>query len=229
MFTTPTEDYSPDPTLTPQQHRVITSLACGDSITQAAVAEGLHRNTIGYWRRTVPAFARELEFALREQRQYWHDQAIQLAPQAIQTIFETLTNPESSPSLRFRAATLIVKMATDPDSKALKAFSTLPPELEAQSGQVLAWRKQNSQNLCTVQGAQDAQNCTKPTPASSPEPGQRTAVVQSQIPEPAQNCTNPAPQPSRNSQCPCGSKLKFKRCCANKPQSPRSDDLPQAA
>src|SRR5271154_3182831 len=161
MFTTPTEDYSPDPTLTPQQHRVITSLACGDSITQAAVAEGLHRNTIGYWRRTVPAFARELEFAQREQRQYWHEQATQLAPQAIQTIFETLTNPASSPSLRFRAAALIMKMVTDPGSKAAKAFPLLPPEVEAISGQMLSQRKETGA-VATVKAAQD---CTKPEPA----------------------------------------------------------------
>src|SRR5271163_2296788 len=137
MKTTPAPDYSPDPTLTPQQHRVINLLVDGNSITQAAVAENIHRNTIGYWRRTIPAFARELEFALREQRQHWHDQAIQFAPQAIQSIWETLTNPESSPSLRFRAAALILKMATDPESKALKAFPTLPAELEALSGQTL--------------------------------------------------------------------------------------------
>src|SRR5271163_2148552 len=104
MKTTPAPDYSPDPTLTPQQHRVINLLVDGNSITQAAVAENIHRNTIGYWRRTVPAFARELEFATREQRHYWHEQATLLAPQAIQALRDSLTSPESSPSLRFRAA-----------------------------------------------------------------------------------------------------------------------------
>ena len=59
-------DYSPDPTLTEQQHRVIARLACGWSIHLAAKSEKLHRNTVGYWRRTIPAFARKLEFASRE-------------------------------------------------------------------------------------------------------------------------------------------------------------------
>jgi hypothetical protein len=111
---TPIPDYSPDPTLTPQQHRVLTLLAAGNTITQAAAAVNIHRNTIDYWRRTHPAFAREQEYAQCEQRNYWHEQATRLAPQAIQAIEDCLTNPASSPSLRFRAAALIIKMAAQP-------------------------------------------------------------------------------------------------------------------
>jgi SEC-C motif len=226
----PTPDLSPDPTLTPQQHRVINLLAEGNSITQAAAAENIHRNTIGYWRRTCPAFARELEFALREQRLYWHEQATRLAPQAIQTIFETLTNPESSPSLRFRAATLILKMAADPESRALKAFPTLPAELEAQTGQTLGWRKEKIVRSIE-EIAKAEQNCTTPGPETSENPESLQTV---QIPHTAQNCTNPqpirvAPKPGRNSSCPCGSKLKFKRCCANKPPTAGYDPLPKSA
>jgi len=62
----PIADHSPDPTLTEQQHCVIARLACGWSITQAAKSADIHRNTVGYWRRTIPAFARKLEFASRE-------------------------------------------------------------------------------------------------------------------------------------------------------------------
>jgi hypothetical protein len=185
------QDYSLDPTLTPQQHRVITLLAAGNSITQAAEAEGLHRNTVGYWRRTSPAFCRELELAIREQRLYWHEQATQLAPQALAVIQDTLTNPNTSPSLRFRAATLILKMATDPNAKAIPRFSTLNLELEAVSGQVHALRKELL--VRSPQIANDAQDCTK--------------------------TVRKAPEPGRNSLCPCGSGLKYKRCCADPPRS----------
>ena len=204
MTTEEPTDYSPDPTLTPLQHRIITRIASGQPITQSALDEKIHRNTVAYWRRTIPAFARELEFATREQRLYWHEQAILLAPQAIDAIQSALTSPDSSPSLRFRAAALILKMATDSQSKALQGFPTLPAELEAMSGQMLGWRKESQ---------------TQPEPAA---PDTNFDIVQAaKISVAAQNCTKPqpirvTPQPGRNEICPCGSSLKYKRCCAGK-------------
>jgi hypothetical protein len=196
MNQAPTMDFSPDSTLTPQQHRIVTLLAAGNTLTEAAAAENIHRNTIGYWRRTVPAFARELEFAVREQRLYWHEQATSLAPVAIQVIEDCLTNPNSSPSLRFRAATFLLKLAIDPQAKAIRPLATVAPELEAISGQMLAMRKEiNEEKIDTVQATEvyvAAQNCTKPQPIRV------------------------APQPGRNQTCPCGSGVKYKRCCIAK-------------
>jgi uncharacterized protein YecA (UPF0149 family) len=201
---TPVPDYSPDPTLTPQQHRIITLLAAGNSITQAAALENLHRNTIANWRRTVPAFARELEFAQREQRQYWHEQATRLAPLAIRAIEETLTNPNASPSLRFRAATLILKLLTDPQTKPTKGFPPLSPETEALQGELLQMHK-DSQMHKAAQSAQQPEELASFRPPES-------AVSAAE--KPAQICTKP--QRSRNSQCPCNSGLKYKRCCLSK-------------
>jgi uncharacterized protein YchJ len=223
----PAPDYSPDPTLTPQQHHIISLLAAGNSIAQAAAAENLHRNTLANWRRTIPAFARELEFALREQRLYWHEQATRLAPLAIQVIEETLTNPNASPSLRFRAAALIIKLATDPNAKALKTHDTLPAELAALDDQKRAWRKQ-----IAAETASDAQSCTN---ASTPDDPEIFDIEQSaKISVDAQTCTKPqpirvAPKPGRNEPCPCGSNLKFKRCCANNPAIPDFEALRRIA
>jgi hypothetical protein len=153
-----TEDFSPNSSLTPQQHRIISLLAAGNSITAAAEQEQIHRNTIGYWRRTSPAFARELEHALSEQRLYWHEQATELAPKALAAIEAALTNPDSSPSLRFRAAVLILKLATDPQAKAIPHFPTLSPELESVSGQVHALRKELF--VQSPKSEEPAQECT---------------------------------------------------------------------
>ena len=212
MITEEQTDYSPDPTLTPLQHRVITRIASGQSITQASAEENIHRNTVAYWRRTIPAFARELEFATREQRLYWHEQAILLAPQAIGAIQSALTSADSSPSLRFRAAALILKMATDPQSKALKGFPTLPAELEAMSGQMLGWRKESQ-----------AQQSDPPAPETNFDIVQAAKTFVA-----AQSCTKPqpirvTPQPGRNEICPCGSNLKYKRCCAGKSGAGKSN------
>jgi len=52
-------------------------------------------------------------------------------------IGECITDPKSSASLRFRAATFVINLATDPQQKAVAGFPTLPAEVEAISGQML--------------------------------------------------------------------------------------------
>ena len=193
MTPIPIADYSPDPTLTEQQLSVIKFIATGYSIAAAADVERIHRNTVGYWRRTIPAFARELEFACCEQRRLWHDEAVQLVPRAFRAIEDCITDPKSSPSVRFRAATFIINMATDPQRKAVKGFPTLPADVEAISGQMLAQSEPEAEN-------------------SVVQPAKTEKTAQS-----AQTPVRVTPQPGRNTVCPCGSGIKFKRCCLNKP------------
>ncbi len=152
--------FSPDPTLTPAQHCVLSLLAVGASISKAAAAVNVHRNTIANWRRTVPAFAREFELASREGAHYWSDQATNLAGKAVAVLTEILDNESANPSLRLRAALKVLEMAT----------------------------------------------VRKPEPAVQPET----------VHNPAQSRTTRY-EPGRNSPCPCGSGVKFKRCCAAVP------------
>jgi hypothetical protein len=179
--------------LTPQQMRIVALLSQGHSIAHTATQENLHRNTIANWRRTHPAFAHALDSALTEQRNYWQEQATRLAPFAMQAIEDCLTNPNASPSLRFRAATFIMKMATTVHKSAQS--SALPS-----AAPLTTTKEEDFEEL-----------------ASFCQPPQITP----EIPKPAQTCTKPQPirvptQPSRNAQCPCNSGLKFKRCCLSK-------------
>jgi hypothetical protein len=180
-------DYSPDPSLTEQQHRIIARLACGWSIHLAAKSEKLHRNTVGNWRRTNPAFARELEFAYREQRRYWQDEAIQLASSAMRAISECINDSKTSPSVRFRAAAFIINMATDSQQKATKGQMLAQPKEEPAP----APETENSV-VQTAKTEKTAQRCTNAQPVRV------------------------TPQPGRNETCSCGSGLKFKRCCLSK-------------
>jgi hypothetical protein len=141
------------PTLTEQQHRIIARLASGWSINLAAKSEGIHRNTVGNWRRTNPTFARELEFAASEQRRCWQDEAVQRAPLAIQTIGECITDPKTSPSVRLRAATFIISMAADPEPKARKIGRELAKTSEPVQAAEISKTAQNAQPPL---GAQDA-------------------------------------------------------------------------
>ena len=191
-----TQRYSPDPDLSPAQHHVLSLLAQGVSTTEAAAAAGVHRNTVGTWRRTNPAFARELEFAARERSMFWHDQAAALAEKAVAVLSEILDDKTASPSLRLRAALKVVSMASDPQPRPMKPFPTSAAEAEAVHGRTLLLRslinESEAQSDENVQHS--AQSCTAPC---TTQPIRRT------------------PEPGRNTPCPCKSGLKYKRCCAN--------------
>ena len=194
-----TQRYSPDPDLSPAQHHVLSLLAQGVSTTEAATAAGVHRNTVGTWRRTNPAFAREIEFAARERSMFWHDQAAALAEKAVAVLSEILDDKTASPALRLRAALKVISMASDPQPGPMKPFPTSAAEAEAVHGRTLLLHSlmnespepQNTENV-----QHSAQSCTAP---STNQPVRR------------------APEPGRNSPCPCKSGLKYKRCCANSP------------
>jgi len=178
------ERYSPDPTLTPSQHHVLSLLAEGYSLTHAAGAVGVHRNTIRNWRRSVPAFAREIEFAVREQALVWHEQSVELAPRAVQVLSEILDSPDTSAAIRLRAALEILKMAAAP-APSIAGLPAITAEMDAAHGQLLSWQPQIVHN---DQSENHAQSCT-------------TAPIRK------------APEPGRNTPCPCGSGQKWKRCC----------------
>jgi hypothetical protein len=200
--------------LTPQQQRIITLLAAGRSITQAASEEKIHRNTVGYWRRTIPAFARELEFALCEQRRYCHDRATELASHAFRAIEDALTNPKTSPSLRFRAATFVIKMAAQPELGSFVPAAQTTPEIP-EPAQSCTTEPELASFIPTSEPPDSNENSG---PASE---GFDTSASRGNA-KAAQSCTRAqpirvAPQPGRNESCPCGSGIKFKRCCLGKP------------
>ncbi len=99
---------------TAQQIRALEIISGGASISEAAYALEVHRNTIGNWRRNIPAFAQELDFAIAEQASYCHEQAISLAPRAIEILGTVMISQDSTPSLKSRIAISILKMASNP-------------------------------------------------------------------------------------------------------------------
>jgi hypothetical protein len=168
------------------------------STTEAAAAAGVHRNTVGTWRRTNPAFARELEFAARERSMFWHDQAAALAEKAVLVLSEILDDKTASPSLRLRAALKVISMAADPQPRPMKPFPTSAAEAEAVHGRTLLlqslMKEQENEPAQDDENVQhSAQSCTATSPT---QPIRRT------------------PEPGRNTPCPCKSGLKYKRCCA---------------
>jgi hypothetical protein len=196
-----TQRYSPDPDLSPVQHHVLSLLAQGVSTTEAAAAAGVHRNTVGTWRRTTPAFARELEFAARERSMFWHDQAAALAEKAVMVLSEILDDKSASPSLRLRAALKVIDMASDPQPRPMKPFPTSAAEAEAVHGRTLLLHSLMNEQVNEPETTENVQHSAQSrTAPSTNQPVRR------------------APEPGRNTPCPCKSGLKYKRCCANSQQ-----------
>jgi SEC-C motif len=198
--------YSPDPSLTPRQHHVLSLLAVGLSFSAAAEGAGVHRNTITNWRREIPSFATAFEKAARDQARAFQEEALDAVPLATQVILAILNDPATPPALRLRAAGMILKMA---DIKSA-----------AQEREVLI-DLQTGIRTITEEPAPDPEKVARlraeieSTRAQIRAELEKRCALESQIP--AQSCTIPirrAPEPGRNSLCPCGSGQKYKRCCA---------------
>jgi transposase-like protein len=103
--------------LTPVQEQVLAAIAAGVTISDAAAKAGVHRNSVGYWRRTNAKFKIALQHAHYDFALLVHEEAVALAGRALATIKEILDDPKASPSVRLKAALAILKQA-----------SSMPPE-----------------------------------------------------------------------------------------------------
>jgi hypothetical protein len=186
--------------LNAQQHQVLNLIAAGSTATEAANAAGIHRNTVGRWLR-IADFRQALNDAHAAQALYWREQAELLAAPAFDALKSLLLNPETSDSVRLKAALAILDRASAP----------LPVPAEPTTASVL-------EALCGVPRAEDLHNDAQseieddaPDSPDSPEshPGPEP------VPTPLTFVRNET-KTGRNDLCPCGSGLKFKRCCLGK-------------
>ncbi len=149
---------APEPehqTLTAPQLQVLALLAEGQSIGYAAEEAGVHRNTIRNWRTTIPAFAQELDLAMREQTLAWRERCNDLAPKAISVLHGLLSNGDVSPVLRLRAALAVLKT-----SVALTAPPPAPEPIHL---------------VHNIEIQNPAQSCTMPPTRKAPAPGRNAA------------------------------------------------------
>ena len=96
------------PQLSPIQDQIVVALANGASLSDAAAAAGIHRNTVGNWRRNSAFFRAEFARVQYDRALLLREQAESLAETAIETIRAVLTDPQASPSVRLKAALAIL-------------------------------------------------------------------------------------------------------------------------
>jgi len=173
-----------DSTLSPVQAQVVAALAAGASISAAAQAAGIHRSTIHNWLK-APAFSTEFDTSRQEYTDSLRDQLRDLSTLALDTIRQLLENPETPASVRLRAAQLVLNRPQFP-----KREWALPEPLYTSSQQL------HNAEVAALEA--DLNHLRL-----------RQEVERSEVRAEA----TPMEAIARNARCPCGSGLKYKRCC----------------
>ena len=166
----------PNPALAPIQEAAIVLIAAGNSINDVAKQCRIHRNIIGYWRRTNPAFSHALADAQYDRTLYFRDEAEEHATLAIAVIADLLSNPKIPPAVRLRAALAMLKHATT-------APGAPPPSPAEPVVQPAKTESMHNSAQC-------------PTPSSGPGAPPATAAAPIVQTGNSENMHNPAQKPS---------------------------------
>ena len=187
MQSTDSPDSATIPTvnLSPAQAQVVAALAQGRTVTAAAREADLHRNTIYNWL-DEPAFKTAVEEAQREYVAILSDGMRDLAALALETLRNLLEDPETPPAVRLKTALAVLQRPHFP-----QRGWHLPERIEDPR------ERQVVDNLVEMKADYDAMRMTDAMEASEKRK------------KPAE-----APATPRNAPCPCGSGVKYKRCCA---------------
>jgi hypothetical protein len=143
--------------------------------------------TIAYWRRTSLPFRTALSHAQYDKAMFVREEAETHVAEAFEVVHAILNKPDASDSVRLNAAKYIIDKASTPP----------PPKPE------LLYKVQTEPHPFFVP-AETAPEPEKPEIVHSNAQSRPTPFVRS------------TPKVGRNEPCPCGSQLKFKRCCLGK-------------
>ncbi len=164
------------PTLSPKQAEVLGHLLAGESVSAAARATGIHRSTIYIWRQQ-DAFRMHFRQACVNRALAISDQIQQLTDLAIRNIIEVLSNTDHSPTVRLRAAKLVLDNALQPLAAEFRHNST-----EFDTSEVFV-------PVESGQPAEPAVQTPDPAPEPQPQPGKPPEPAAAPSPETPANPT----------------------------------------
>jgi uncharacterized protein (UPF0147 family) len=182
--------------LSPVQAKVVLALTQGNATTQAAQSAGVHRSTVYEWLRNDPGFAAALRQSRREYVQTLRDQMKELSAIALSTLRSLLEDPNTPAAVRLRAALAVLERPRYPEQG-----WNLPESLNTTR------QDEFLRNFALLE---------KDYQVSLMEENLRKHAVEDSA-EPALEPASEPPAISRNARCPCGSGLKYKRCCGARP------------
>jgi SEC-C motif len=183
---------------------VLAQISAGSTILDAALSAGVHRNTVGYWMRTSPAFRQGLADAQLTELLLWRQMAESWVEDCFNTINQIRTDSHAPASVRLKAAQIIID----------RALAPVPLQPSAPHPDPALVHK-------------NAQNDSQPADSKSTPASPRAELITQ---PPAPNTQSPArgAKVGRNERCPCGSGLKYKHCCLGK-GSPATPPQPPTA
>jgi hypothetical protein len=197
----PVADTTAPETLSPVQAHVIAALAQGRTVTAAAQTAGLHRNTIYNWL-NEPIFKTAVEEAESEYVAILRDGMRDLAALARDTRRNLLEDPKTPPSVRLRTALSILQRPHFPNPG-----WHLPERIEPPREQQIV------EGLAEIKADYDAMRMTEALRSSTP-PTPSPSVSEGVSYNPSVSVgASPSAPIARCAPCPCGSGLKYKRCC----------------
>jgi len=180
-----------DPSLSSSQVRFLHAVTQGATVSAAARQAGVHRSTVYHWLQNQPAFQPAFARARQEYTAELRDQMAELSAGALGALRDLVRDPATPASVRLKTALAILERPAFPD-----------PE----------WRLPVSTYSAQEQQLSSELNLIKKDPE-----------LWEQLTDPARMMPRPAPPPdesparpepvARNSTCPCGSGVKYKRCC----------------
>jgi hypothetical protein len=183
----------PHATLSPAQAQVVAALAQGRTVTAAAQGAGLNRNTIYNWLHE-PVFKTAVDEAQHEYIAILSDGMRDLAALALETLRSLLEDPKTPPAVRLKTALAVLQRPHFP-----QPGWHLPERIEDPRQQQVV------DGLAEIKADYDAMRMTDAMEASEKrkKPAEATTPI------------------ARCGPCPCGSGLKYKRCCgaANPPNT----------
>ena len=192
-------------TLSPVQAQVIAALAQGRTVTAAAQTAGVHRNTIYNWL-NEPLFKTAVEEAEAEYVAILSDGMRDLAALALASLRSLLDDPKTPPSVRLRTALAILQRPHFPN----RGWH-LPERIEPPREQ------QAVDNLAEIKPDYDAMRMTEAMRASTPATSSPSVIAVASPSAPIARCVP----------CPCGSGIKYKRCCGR--SGKQTQNLPNSA
>ena len=131
------------PQFTPAQDIVLAALAGGACLSDAANQAKVHRNTVGNWRHSSPAFRDAFAQALSDRAMLVRERAHSLVSVAFHVLEQILMDLKASPSVRLKAALAIMNQAAapppawiaDPVSTSTQAETHAQPKIVHNSAQ----------------------------------------------------------------------------------------------
>ena len=185
----------PAPDLPAIQANVLAGLLSGQGVAAVARENNIHRSTIYNWQRQNTRFAYTINQARSRHNEVIFDGLQDIAEQAVETLRHLVTSDTVAPSVRLRAVQTVLKGVNaaqpQPRLKEDLAIEALCDALEPRSAVRQPTQIDTSRQISTV-----STNRPAPAPRLPITPITSTKV-------------------GRNEPCPCGSGLKYKRCCGN--------------